>query len=235
MWWPFGSPSNSADGNGNGNANTNRTSPVEVRELAAAQPPPAQLPTPIKQELSREEQANLDFAELLKEIEIQQVKSQEQRSVAKKDGKSQSTPVPTDISPEALYPADMSCRSALDYAMFCQSFGGQFVNVYRYGEFRSCKNHWADFWLCMRTKNWDEKDKAKAIQDHYRKKAVQWKTGPSSEDVWEVRKEPVKDAFQESLEDLEARIAEWKQANPGVPDPWDKRQGTSFNNPPSSA
>ncbi|KAK5096230.1 hypothetical protein LTR70_003133 [Exophiala xenobiotica] len=228
MWWPFGSPSN--------NANTDRISSVEERELAAAQPPPpARLPTPIKQELSREEQANIDFAELLKEIEIEQAKSQEQRVGAKKDGKSQSTPVPADISPEALYPADMSCRSALDYAMFCQSFGGQFVNIYRYGEFRSCKNHWADFWLCMRTKNWDEKDKAQAIQDHYRKKAVQWKTGPSSEDIWDVRQEPVRDAFQESLEDLEAKIAEWKQANPDVPDPWDKRQGTTFNNPPPSA
>jgi len=226
MWWPFGSSNN----------NASSTPPLSKLESPPAEQPSPQLPTPtpIKQELSREEQASLDFAELLKEIEIEQAKSQDQRGQAKQDGKSRSTPIPADISPEALYPAELSCRSALDYAMFCQSFGGQFVNIYRYGEFRSCHNHWADFWMCMRTRNWEEKDRAKAIQDHYRMKAVQWKTGPSSEDIWDVRREPVKDAFQESLEDLEAKITEWKQANPGVPDPWDKRQGTSFNNAPPS-
>lgn len=184
----------------------------------------AQLPTPIKQELTREEQASLDFAELLKEIEIEQSKPHEKRTQTKQDGNSNTTPIPADISPDALYPSELSCRSALDYAMFCQSFGGQFVNVYRFGEFRSCKNHWSDFWLCMRTRSWEDQERATAIQDHFRKKAIKWKTGPSSEDVWDVRTEPVKDAFQESLEDLEAKIAEWKQSNPGVPDPWDKRQ-----------
>ncbi|KAK5937251.1 hypothetical protein PMZ80_010551 [Knufia obscura] len=228
MWWPFGSSNDRVRGS--------IPTRLEENELAAAQAQPSpQLPTPIKQELSREEQANLDFAELLKEIEIEQTKSQDQRAAARKDGKTELTPIPADISPEALYPAEMSCRSALDYAMFCQSFGGQFVNIYRYGEFRSCKNHWADFWMCMRTRQWDEKDRAKAIQDHYRTKAVRWKTGPSSEDIWDVRKEPVKDAFQESLEDLEAKIAVWKQENPGVPDPWDERQGTTFKDAPPSA
>lgn len=204
MWWPFGSSE----------ANTLSASQTKQEDTSVAQPV-TQLPIPIKQELSREEQASLDFAELLKEIEVEQSKAQESRFQAKKDGSSQSTPIPADISPDALYPAEMSCRSALDYAMFCQSFGGQFVNVYRYGEFRSCSNHWQDFWLCMRTRQWDEKDKVKALQDHFRKKAVKWKTGPSSEDIWQVRTEPVKDAFQDSLEELEAKIAEWKQANPG--------------------
>ena len=175
MWWPFPS-----------SQNARTTAPSHSRGAAVAQPS-EKLPTPIKQELSREEQASLDFEELLKEIEIEQTKAQEQRTRARKDGKPESTPIPADISPDALYPAELSCRSALDYAMFCQSFGGQFVNIYRYGEFRSCKNHWSDFWLCMRTRNWAEKHRAKAIQDHNRLKAVKWKTGPSSEDIWEVR------------------------------------------------
>lgn len=223
MWWPFGSANNA-------------TCSAPVKQEVAAEPSlAAKLPAPVKQELSREEQANLDFAELLKEIEVEQSKAQEHRVQARKDGNPQTTPITTDISPEALYPAEMSCRSALDYAMFCQSFGGQFVNVYRYGEFRSCNNHWADFWLCMRTRNWDEQDRAQAIQNHNRQKAVRYKTGRSSEDIWEVRTEPVKDAFQDSLEDLEAKITEWKQANPGVADPWDKRQATTFQNAPPSA
>lgn len=224
MWWPFGS---------SGASNASATS--EARGRSVHQQAVDQLPTPIKQNLSREEQANLDFAELLKEIEIEQSKAQDERTEARRSGKPNATPIPADISPDALYPATMSCRSALDYAMFCQSFGGQFVNVYRYGEFRSCKNHWSDFWLCMRTRQWDEKDRAKAIQDSYRKKAVKWKTGPSSEDIWDVRTEPVKDAFQDSLEELETKIAEWKAANPDTPDPWDKRQGTTFQNAPPSS
>jgi len=85
MWWPFGSSNDRARGS--------IPSRLEEREHAAAQPS-SQLPTPIKQELSREEQASLDFAELLKEIEIEQAKSQDQRAAAKKDGRTQSTPLP---------------------------------------------------------------------------------------------------------------------------------------------
>lgn len=219
MWWPFNS----------GNSASSTTLPVPAAETLTNTEAAARIPSPIKQELTRDEQANLDFAELLKEIEIEQSKSQIQRSRAKQDGTTTTSPEPVDITPDALYPTEMSCRSALDYAMFCQSFGGQFVNVYRFGEFRSCKNHWSDFWLCMRTRSWDDQEKARAVQDHYKKKAIKWKTGPSSEDVWEVRKEPVKDAFQESLEDLESKIEQWKQANPGAPDPWDKRQMPSIS------
>ncbi|PGG98133.1 hypothetical protein GX51_06982 [Blastomyces parvus] len=109
----------------------------------------------------------------------------------------------TNISPESLYPTTMSCRSAFDYAFFCQSFGGQWVNVYRYGELRSCSEHWSDFWFCMRTRSYSEEEKAKMVSDRYRKKAVKYKTGPSSEDVWDVRTEPIRDAFQGDLRALE--------------------------------
>ncbi|KAL2424281.1 hypothetical protein ABEF95_008021 [Exophiala dermatitidis] len=196
--------------------------------------PPATAPVaePVKQTLSREEQSNQEWMELLRQLQAEMDGEQKQDQNNQEIGTStstQSVPVPGDISPDSLYPTELSCRSALDYAMFCQSFGGQFVNIYRYGTFRSCSNHWDDFWLCMRTRNWDKKDREKAIQEHYRKKAVKWKTGPSSEDVWEVRKEPVKDAFQGNLEELEARIAEWQKANPGTPDPWRQDKAPTFN------
>ncbi|RMD43186.1 hypothetical protein DV735_g1948, partial [Chaetothyriales sp. CBS 134920] len=165
--------------------------------------------------------ANQELQALLKELNEQAEVDREQRIQSKRTGElPNAVPLPDDISPDSLYPTTIHCRSAFDYAFFCQSFGGQFVNVYRYGSFRSCSNHWEDFWLCLRTRNWDEKDRAKAIREHYRKKAVKYKTGPSSEDVWEVRTEPVKDAFQDSLEDLEAKIEQWKKANPGLADPW---------------
>ncbi|KLJ11338.1 hypothetical protein EMPG_13388 [Blastomyces silverae] len=126
-----------------------------------------------------------------------------------------STEIPTNISPETLYPTTMSCRSAFDYAFFCQSFGGQWVNVYRYGELRSCSEHWSDFWFCMRTRSYSEEEKAKMVSDRYRKKAVKYKTGPSSEDVWDVRTEPVRGAFQGDLRALEKELKAAAQREKG--------------------
>jgi hypothetical protein len=193
---------------------------------------PAAVAEPVKRTLSREEQSNQDLLEFLKELEAQSDIDRNHGILPRKkpDTPTQAAaPTPSDISPNSLYPTELSCRSAFDYAMFCQSFGGQFVNIYRYGSFRSCSNHWEDFWLCMRSRNWDKEDRARAIQEHYRKKAIKWKTGPSSEDVWEVREQPVRDAFQGNLEELEARIAQWQKANPGAPDPWKQESQPTFN------
>jgi hypothetical protein len=199
--------------------------PAEAPASTPAFEPPA-APPESRQQLSREEQANEDLVQLMKEIEAEFDTARDQRIQSRKSGVlSHTSPLPDDISPDSLYPTEISCRSAFDYAMFCQSFGGQFVNIYRYGTFRSCSNHWDDFWLCMRTKQWDEKDRAKTIKDHYRKKAVKWKTGPSSEDIWSVRTEPVKDAFQDNLEELEAKIEQWKKANADKQDPWADQKG----------
>ncbi|KAK4937236.1 hypothetical protein LTR10_022068 [Elasticomyces elasticus] len=178
----------------------------EATPSAAA---PAPIADSVKPTLSREEQANQELADLVRELQAQSEIEDRRRKQPKGQGSfKQLAPVSKDISPDSLFPTEISCRSAFDYAMFCQSFGGQFVNIYRYGTFRSCSNHWDDFWLCMRTRNWNKDDRAAAIQDHYRKRAVKWKTGPSSEDVWEVREEPVKGAFGGNFE-------EWEEENPG--------------------
>ncbi|KAK6375663.1 hypothetical protein LTS17_007485 [Exophiala oligosperma] len=162
-----------------------------------AAPALASATEPAKPTLSREERANQEFLELMKEFQAE-----------------------TEVIPEKNTGETKSTRA---------SFGGQFVNIYRYGSFRSCSNHWDDFWLCMRTRNWDAKDRAAAIQDHYRKRAMKWKTGPSSEDVWDVRTEPVKDSFQGNLDELEAAIAAWRKANPNAVDPWEQHQQPAFN------
>lgn len=107
-------------------------------------------------------------------------------------------PTPSDIPPrdalsEALLPTDMSCRQAFDQAWACNSMGGQWNAVYRYGEMRSCSEHWDDFWFCMRTKGYSPEMREKAIREHYRaKEFVKYGPGkPSSEDVWESREERV--------------------------------------------
>lgn len=90
---------------------------------------------------------------------------------------------------ESLLPTTMSCRQAFDLAWACQSVSGQFLNVYRYGEARSCSDHWADFWFCMRTRSLRGEAKEHAIRDHYRRREVErYGPGrPSSTDVWQER------------------------------------------------
>ena len=176
-WWNSGtSPSKSSD------QFTSKITPTIQSDLSQSssavteqlKPAPQQKPTT---SLTREELAEKELAAFLREINEPATSP----PLRKTDGKS--LPRPDDISPDSLYPTEISCRSALDYALFCQSFGGQFVNVYRYGTYRSCSNHWSDFWLCMRTRRWEKQERESMIADHYRKKAVKYKTGPSSEDV----------------------------------------------------
>ncbi|RGP61644.1 early meiotic induction protein 1 [Fusarium sporotrichioides] len=107
-------------------------------------------------------------------------------------------PTPSDIPPrdplaEALLPTDMSCRQAFDQAWGCNGMGGQFTAVYRYGEMRSCSEHWDDFWFCMRVKGYSGEQRERAIREHYRaKEFTKYGPGkPSSEDVWESRGEKV--------------------------------------------
>jgi hypothetical protein len=49
------------------------------------------------------------------------------------------------------------------------------------------------------------------IADHHRKKAVKYKTGPSSEDVWDLRTEPVANAFQGDFRALEREMKATEQ------------------------
>lgn len=52
----------------------------------------------------------------------------------------------------------------------------------------------------------DDATSKEMIRNHYRKKAIKYKTGPSSEDVWEVRMEPLKGAFQGDFEKMEREM-----------------------------
>ncbi|KAL4801464.1 hypothetical protein BDV18DRAFT_149266 [Aspergillus unguis] len=174
--------------------------------------PPESLPTSTPsqpQKLSREEQADAEFAQLWTSVKNdinQSEKPQESPAVSQQPPTPDIASAPSSIAPESLYPDTMSCRAAFDYAFFCQSIGGQWVNVYRYGEMRSCSQHWEDFWLCMRTRTSSDHVRRQAIREHNRKKAIKWKSGPSSEDVWDVRMEPVKNAFQGDFAALEREM-----------------------------
>lgn len=92
---------------------------------------------------------------------------------------------------DPLLPRTMSCRAAFDSAFYCSSLGGHFNDIYRYGQLRSCSEHWNDFWFCMRVKNsYNPRDvKERMVQERYREKEEKLKSGPNSEDVWRVRGE----------------------------------------------
>jgi hypothetical protein len=93
----------------------------------------------------------------------------------------------------------MSCRDAFDAAFYCNSMGGQFNNLYRYGTVRDCKENWNDFWFCMRTRSFGAVQKEEAIRSRYREKErmkygkegkeklESENVGRSSEDIWKSR------------------------------------------------
>ncbi|EGX93429.1 hypothetical protein CCM_04803 [Cordyceps militaris CM01] len=117
---------------------------------------------------------------------------------------------------ESLLPTDMSCRQAFDAAWGCNSVGGQWNAVYRYGEMRSCTEKWDDFWFCMRHKSSSGPVKEELIRTHYRNKEHAKYYAPgraSSEDVWEARTHKVAPdtAFTESIDVPTMGDEEWRK------------------------
>ena len=183
-WWDSGASS----ARSSPNVNETLESPATKSPIASSV---QQSPQP--RTLTSDEQADADFQELMREFQS----SESMREEPSKSHASTSTitdPGRTShstIHPNNLQPTTMSCKDAFDYAFFCQSIGGQWVNVYRYGELRSCSEHWDNFWLCMRSRSYPKTEREKVIQEHYRKKQVKYRTRPSSEDVWDMRLEPL--------------------------------------------
>jgi hypothetical protein len=90
----------------------------------------------------------------------------------------------------------MNCRQSFDEAMYCSFLGSHFNNIYRYGELRECSDKWSDFWFCARMRSYPQAEKEQAIRDRFRtREEEKYIAGPSSEDVWESRKQPVDRAF----------------------------------------
>ncbi|KAL8709840.1 MAG: hypothetical protein Q9220_005456 [cf. Caloplaca sp. 1 TL-2023] len=117
---------------------------------------------------------------------------------------------PKAIAPHSLHPTEISCRAAFDSAFYCQSLGGQFNNIYRYGTFRDCREQWSDFWFCMRTNRGflGDEERQSRIREHYKLREMKYKVGPSSEDVWKPRTRMVEGPFERSLEADEKAEAE---------------------------
>ncbi|KAJ5726541.1 uncharacterized protein N7483_007898 [Penicillium malachiteum] len=189
------------------NSGPTKDTPSELPKATTPPTIPEIQSTPKK--LTPDEQADLEFNQLLADLR----KADTELNAASGSTSTNENGTPTSsIAPESLYADTMSCRTAFDYAFFCQSFGGQFVNVYRYGELRSCSEHWDNFWLCMKTRGWSDELRRKTIRDHNRKKAIKYKTGPSSEDIWDVRLDPASDSFKGDFVAMEREMKAEEEA-----------------------
>ncbi|KAJ5126185.1 hypothetical protein N7448_005495 [Penicillium atrosanguineum] len=193
MGWLWGSSPQKGD---------SENTPTPPSNTNPSEPAPPNAP-PTKN-MTPAELADFEFNQLF--ASLQEAEKNPNKSNLLSNGDATPSEPISSIAEESLYADEMSCRTAFDYAFFCQSFGGQFVNVYRYGEMRSCSEHWDNFWLCMKTRGWGDELRKKAIRAHNQKKAIKWKTGPSSEDVWDVRLDPARDAFKGDFAALEREM-----------------------------
>ncbi|TFK97270.1 hypothetical protein BDV98DRAFT_514245 [Pterulicium gracile] len=90
-------------------------------------------------------------------------------------------------------PEDLpGCMSVFDTYLSCNVLNSQVKSLYRYGEMASCAHKLDDFKFCMSLKSLaPERRRELWIQ----RQAEWWahrRLGKSSEDVWEVRTEPLK-------------------------------------------
>lgn len=69
----------------------------------------------------------------------------------------------------------------------------------------------------MKTRSYSDEERKRVIRDLNRRKAIKYKTGPSSEDVWDLRTEPVRDAFQGDFIALEKEMALAEEGQQNAP------------------
>ncbi len=114
-----------------------------------------------KRQPTRDEIAEYELHDLLAELEADaRPSSTKYNRVPQPPPSHKNRPAPSNLTLEDdLLPTEMSCRQAFDAAFYCQSLGGQFNNLYRYGGIRSCSENWRDFWFCMRMKSYKDKEK----------------------------------------------------------------------------
>ncbi|KAI4218819.1 MAG: hypothetical protein LQ349_008560, partial [Xanthoria aureola] len=104
-----------------------------------------------------------------------------QESLSADENTSSSTPSSNLITASTLLPSTISCQAAFDSAYYCQSLGGQFNNVYRYGTLRDCREQWKQFWFCMKTNRGflGDEEREKRVRQHYKLREMKYRVGPS--------------------------------------------------------
>jgi len=166
MGWLWSSSASLKD-----NSNASGTNPIATPTQPEHIPPSSsQSETPpktSKRQPTRDELAESELRSLLEELGADvQPSSTKYNRVPQPPLQHSNISKPSNLTlEEELLPTEMSCRQAFDAAFYCQSLGGQFNNLYRYGGIRSCSENWKDFWFCMRTKSYPPELKERALEN----------------------------------------------------------------------
>jgi len=171
------------------------------------QPPPRSSPQSTTKIPTRDELAEAELRSFLQSLQPPPLKAATQSASAI----TSDTSVPDrDSGPIALTsahttPSTVSCRTIFDNAFHCQSLGGQWNSVYRYGGLRDCSPLWYDFWWCMRTNrgSMTEVERERQVRKRYEEKERRLREGSNSEEVWEERKLLVGRVWEERYIDEE--------------------------------
>ncbi|KAF8492345.1 hypothetical protein F5888DRAFT_1619059 [Russula emetica] len=86
-----------------------------------------------------------------------------------------------------------TCMSVFDDFLSCNILGTQLKSIYRFGEMAHCSAKWNEFKFCMSIKGLHPEQRRDAW---IRRRAEWWarrRLGLSSENVWEMRTEPLRD------------------------------------------
>lgn len=220
MGWLWSTPTPTPASSPSSLQDNSPATPFQATSESPAAPPSTK--TPLKS-LSRDELAEQELQSFLKELDA------DVRPSSSKYNRVPRPPPPNSANssarnnegeeslPEQLLPKTMSCRIAFDEAFYCNSFGGRFNDLYRYGTLRSCSENWNNFWFCMRTRGYPHKEKEAAIQEHYRKKErmkyARDLGKESSEDVWKSREKKLEwgEAFNVPFREFDGSDEEWNR------------------------
>ncbi|PNS19996.1 hypothetical protein CAC42_7963 [Sphaceloma murrayae] len=219
-WWPFSSSSPSPSSS----SSSSSSSPLEhPSDLLPPTTPSSQSPPPTNRDQQAEAELNAFLASLESPSHSQATPpptssplatispSEPTTSTTSTTSTTAETPSTSphpspyhpsgalNISPSAIRPRSMNCRTLFDSAFYCASLGGKFNDIYRFGSLQPCSEHWDAFWFCMRTKSYGEKERGELVAQYYEEREEREKQrrsqGRSSEDVWEMRTEAVEKAF----------------------------------------
>jgi hypothetical protein len=160
MGWLWSSSASPAEASKPPELNPSTAAPQSQHNSSAPLDSESQSVVP-KRQPTRDEIAESEFRSILEELEADvRLSSTKYNHVPKAPPKHQTITQPSNLTlEEELLPTEMSCRQAFDAAFYCQSLGGQFNNLYRYGGIRSCSENWKDFWFCMRMKSYTPEQK----------------------------------------------------------------------------
>ena len=106
------------------------------------------------------------------------------------------------------FPTTLALSTAFDELFQCFSLGGQVKNYYRYGSFSYCKQQREKLWFAVlngtflqgditKDSSINEIEKAKKIQNFYKKRLLEEKATGSSEDIWDTRETLLNNPFKE--------------------------------------